>query len=363
LSSGLIGSDRPLTEVYDLVLLDLDGVVYIGPAAVPGAAEALDQVRAAGVRTAFVTNNASRPPQTVGEHLRELGIPAEDDDVVTSAQAAAALLSRRLAPGSPVLVVGGEGLYRALEAVGLKPVASMDDEPLAVTQGFSPDLGWRLLAEGTRAVRSGLPWIATNVDLTVPTPFGPAPGNGTMVAAVSTATGVQPEIAGKPEPTLFLEATQRYQARRPLVVGDRLDTDLEGARAAGMDGLVVLTGVSRVRELVEAAAQRRPHLIARDLNGLLSVHPQARRTGDTWTVNSAAVQVDGDGLRVVQAGEDGLDLLRAGCAAAWDHADREQPTDRTTVNRTTANGPGAALDPAPLFEALYRLEEAGPWGR
>lgn len=349
MSNGLIGSPRPLVDVYDLVLLDLDGVVYIGAAAVPGAAAALDRVRAAGVRTAFVTNNASRPPQAVVDHLRRLGVQAADDDVVTSAQAAAALLSRRLPAGAAVLVVGGEGLYRALEAVGLRPVASVDDLPAAVVQGFSPDVGWRLLAEGTRAVRSGLPWIATNVDLTVPTPFGPAPGNGTLVAAVASASGVQPEVAGKPQPTLFQEAVKRYFASRPLVVGDRLDTDLEGARAAGIDGLLVLTGVHRVRDVLLAAPQRRPHLIARDLDGLLDPHPDAARNDQAWTVNQASVRVDdAAGLHVVEPGTDALDLLRAGCAAVWDHCDRH---------------PEARIDPAGLLDALHRLEETGPWGR
>jgi HAD superfamily hydrolase (TIGR01450 family) len=350
-NAGLIGSAEPLTQVYDLVLLDLDGVVYIGPAAVPGAAAALDRVRTAGVRTAFVTNNASRPPGTVAAHLRELGVQADDDDVVNSAQAASALLARRLPVGSPVLVVGGEGLYQALEAVGLKPVASMEDSPVAVVQGFSPDIGWKLLAEGTRAVRSGLPWIATNTDLTVPTPFGPAPGNGTLVAAIASTTGITPEVAGKPQPTLFHEAVERYGARRALVVGDRLDTDLEGARAAGMDGLVVLTGVHRVRDLLEAAPQRRPHLIARDLNGLLDPHPTPVRTDAGWSVGSAVVRVTGGDkaeLEVVHPGADPLDLLRAGCSAAWTWSDRE---------------PGTSLDPAPLLDALYRLEEAGPWER
>jgi glycerol-1-phosphatase len=352
-NSGLIGSGRPLAEVYDLVLLDLDGVVYIGQAAVPGAAQALDRVRAAGVRTAFVTNNASRPPGVVADHLRELGVHADDDDVVTSAQAASALLARRFPAGSAVLVVGGEGLYRALEAVGLKPVASVDDGPVAVAQGFSPDLGWRLLAEGTRAVRSGLPWIATNTDLTVPTAYGPAPGNGTLVAAVAAATGVEPEVAGKPQPTLFREAVERYGAQRPLVVGDRLDTDLEGARAAGMDGLVVLTGVHRVRDLLAAAPQRRPHLIARDLNGLLDPHPTPTRTDAGWSVGAAVVSVDlavqeHAGLHVEQPGTDPLDLVRAGCAAAWEHADAH---------------PGAALDPATLLGVLHSLEKTGPWER
>ena len=346
--AGLIGRDRPLSEVYDLVLLDLDGVVYIGPAAVPGAAPALERVRAAGVRTAFVTNNASRTPEVVAEHLRELGVEAGPDDVVNSAQAASALLARRLPPGSAVLVVGGEGLYRALEAVGLKPVASVDENPLAVVQGFSPDVNWRLLAEGTRAVRSGLPWIATNTDLTVPTPYGPAPGNGTLVAALVSATGIQPEVAGKPQPTLFHEAAERYGARRPLVVGDRLDTDLEGARAAGMDGLVVLTGVHRVPDLLAAEPQRRPHLIARDLNGLLDAHPDVTETDAGWTAGDAVVVAAETGLSVVQAGTDPLNLVRAGCAAAWARVDAH---------------PATTLDPAPLLEALYRLEKTGPWER
>jgi glycerol-1-phosphatase len=349
--STLIGGARPLTEEYDLVLLDLDGVVYIGPAAVPGAAEALERVRAKGVRTAFVTNNASRPPGTVAAHLRELGVEAADDDVVNSAQAASALLARRFPPGSPVLVVGGEGLYRALEAVGLKPVAAVDDGPVAVVQGFGPDVGWRLLAEGSRAVRSGLPWIATNTDLTVPTPYGPAPGNGTLVAAVAAATGVEPEVAGKPQPTLFHEAAHRYGADRPLVVGDRLDTDLEGARAAGMDGILVLTGVHRVREVLAAAPVRRPHLIARDLFGLMEVHPEPRRSTDGWAVREATVRVDDGVLTVVRPGPDPLDLIRAACAAVWAHVDEVDPT------------PAAATDPASLLEVLYGLEGDGPWGR
>jgi glycerol-1-phosphatase len=368
LSNGLIGCPSPLVQVYDLVLLDLDGVVYIGAAAVPGAAEALDRVRAAGVRTSFVTNNASRPPHAVGSHLRELGVQAEDDDVVTSAQAAAALLSRRLPAGAAVLVVGGEGLYRALEAVGLKPVASVDDQPGAVVQGFGPDVGWRLLAEGARAVRSGLPWIATNVDLTVPTPYGPAPGNGTLVAAIATATGVQPEVAGKPQPTLFLEAAKRYGARRPLVVGDRLDTDLEGARAAQMDGLLVLTGVHRTPELLAAIPECRPHLIAKDLNGLLDPHPAPVRNGQAWTVNQASVRVDDKGLQVVRAGDDALDLLRAGCAAAWDHADNHPHTQAGNhgdppTSTSAGTRPQSRPDPAGLLDALYHLEETGPWGR
>jgi glycerol-1-phosphatase len=355
--AGLAASERALVEVYDLALLDLDGVVYVGPDAVPGAPEALADVVKAGLKVAYVTNNASRTPETVAEHLTELGVPATRDDVVTSAQAAAALLKRRLPQGARVLVVGGEGLNQALRDEGLTPVGSMDDHPLAVTQGFGPDVGWRLLAEGTRAVRAGLPWIATNRDLTVPTPHGPAPGNGTLVAAIATAAEAEPEVAGKPQPPLFVEAARRYGSSRPIVVGDRLDTDLEGARAAGMDGLLVLTGVTSATVALAAAPPRRPHLISRDLTGLLEPHPEV--TSDDagiWHCRDAAVGVDNARHAVVHAaGRDAVDLLRAACAAVWDDADRAQ---------ATANGHrAAAVDATAVLATLHRLEGDAAWVR
>jgi hypothetical protein len=223
-----------------------------------------------------------------------------------------------------------------------------------VVQGFHPSIAWPLLAEGSRAVRAGLPWMATNTDLTVPTAYGPAPGNGTLVAAVTAATGKQPEVAGKPQPTLFREAVEKYQAERPLVIGDRLDTDLQGARAAGLDGLLVLTGVHRVAETLAATPDLRPSLIARDLFGLFSPHPEPRPDGAAWVVGEAAVEVGDDGLRVVRPGSAGLDLFRAGCAAAWAHADSGDSGD---------SGAAPATDPGPLLEALHRLEADGPWGR
>ena len=346
-SSTLIGLERAPSAEFDTVLLDLDGVVYIGPKAVPGAPEALTRVREAGMRTAFVTNNASRPPRVVAAHLRELGVQAADDDVVNSAQAASALFAQRLPAGSRVLVVGGVGLYEALEEAGLKPVGSMDDEPVAVVQGFTPDINWNLLVEGTRAVRAGLPWIATNMDATVPTPYGPAPGNGTMVDAVITATKVQPEVAGKPQPTLFREAATRYGSKKTMVVGDRLDTDLEGARAAGMVGMIVLTGVHRAGDLISATADVRPHLIARDLNGLLEAHPGPVVHGDLVTVGESRVRVGKGAVIVTEAGSDPLDLLRAGCVAAWTYRDRYDEVAKSDA----------------LLDALYALEKDGPWGR
>jgi glycerol-1-phosphatase len=352
--AGLIGCSRPLTQAYDVLLLDLDGVVYIGADPVPGAAEALAAARAAGVAARFVTNNASRPAPVVAQHLRDLGVEAADDEVVTSAQAAAGLLAARFGPGARILVVGGEGLHWALGQEGLTPVASMADDPVAVVQGFSPDLGWRLLAEGTRGVRAGLPWIATNTDLTVPTPFGPAPGNGTLVAAIAAAARTQPQVAGKPQPPLFLEAARRSGASSPLVVGDRLDTDLEGARAAGMHGLAVLTGVSGGTDLMASPPHQRPHLIGWDLFALAQPHPCPEQHGDAWRCGTSVVRWAPGGhdpagaLQVVEAGNDALDLLRAGCSAGWTAMDNQD---------------GAVPDLAAVVTALTALDSAGPWNR
>lgn len=319
----LLPSDGPLADQHDLVIFDLDGVVYLGPEAVPGAPEVIEALHAGrGVRRpvpcCYLTNNASRTPQDVAVQLRDLGVPADADEVVNSAQVAAALLAERLGAGDKVLVVGGDGLRAALRGEGLQPVDSMDDDPRAVVQGFSPDLDWRLLAEGTRAVRAGLLWVASNLDQTFPTAHGPAPGNGTFVHAVAVASGRQPDlVAGKPRPEPFLDAARRADSRAPIVVGDRLDTDLEGARAAGMPALAVLSGIVGASELMTAEPEERPTQVDTDLSGLLRAHPEVAVDGATARCRAAQVEFSGKALRVVAAGEDPVDLLRAGCAAAW----------------------------------------------
>ena len=321
----LRASDTPLVASHDAVLLDLDGVVYIGPDAVPGAAEHLEHARAAGARLVFVTNNASRPPETVAAHLSALGVPCAPDEVATSAQAAAHHLRTTLGTGARVLRIGGAGLTEALRAEGLHPVDALEEDPVAVVQGFSPDLTWRHLAEATRAVRSGLPWVATNLDLTVPVVGGPAPGNGTLVAAVRAASGVEPFVVGKPEPTLLAEAVRRSGAQRPLMVGDRLDTDLEGARRAGMPGLLVLTGVTGAAELLAASPAERPDHLSLDLGGLLSSHPAAEAlphpAGPVVRCAGAELVHDGTGWSSRGGSADPLDVLRAAAVAAWWTAD------------------------------------------
>ena len=320
------GSADLLIKRYDAALVDLDGVLYVGAAAVEGAPEAITEARTAGMRVAFVTNNASRTPEQVAAHLTSLGIRAIPGDVVTSAQAASSLVAAAVQPGSRVLVVGGEGLDAALRERGLRPVRSLADDPAAVVQGFSPDVGWRLLAEGAYAVRSGLPWVASNLDVTVPTERGLAPGNGALVSVIALATGRHPVAAGKPETPLHLEAVQRTHAECPLVLGDRLDTDIEGANRAGVDSLLVLSGVTKPHDLVCAPPRQRPTFVAADVRaGLLQPHASVRPDGGRWTCAGWQCAV-ADGRVVLSGGGGWVDGLRALSVACWT-ADRAVDDD------------------------------------
>jgi HAD superfamily hydrolase (TIGR01450 family) len=261
----------PLLAAYDALLVDLDGVVQLGATAIPGAADALRAARAAGIAICFVTNNASRPAADVAKRLSDLGVDATPAEVMTSSMAAAALLAERLPTSAAVLVVGGEGLRQPITAAGLRPVETAADNVAAVAQGWSPDLTWSLLAEGAIALhRCDVLWVATNLDLTLPSDRGILPGNGSMVQAVANAVGREPITVGKPEPGLFQAAARRVGATRPLVVGDRLDTDIAGARRAGFDALLVLTGVSSRDDAEAAAEDERPTYIGDDLRAILA---------------------------------------------------------------------------------------------
>jgi glycerol 3-phosphatase-2 len=333
---GLQASRGPLLRDYDVALLDLDGVVYVGHRAVPAAQEALREARAAGLRLAFVTNNASRTPHKVADQLTRLGVPAEPKEVVTSAQAAARLLADQLPRGSRVLLVGAEGLEQALVEQGLQPVFTADEHPAAVVQGYGPDVGWRNLAEAAYAIHDGAWWVATNTDPTLPTPRGPAPGNGALVGAVRLATGRDPIVAGKPELPMHREGILRTGATRPLVVGDRLDTDIEGARRGGVDSLLVLTGVTHPIDLVFAPAHMRPTFVAADLSGLLEQHPEVGlhdgvATCRTWTGQAAETHVT---LISSDNGATPIDGLRALCVAIW--AAPEPPPPRPSVEQALA---------------------------
>ncbi|MEV4570847.1 HAD-IIA family hydrolase [Nonomuraea sp. NPDC049419] len=301
-----------LIDGFDTLLLDLDGVVYLGRQAIPGAGEALQEARARGARLAYVTNNASRTPSAIAAHLRALGAPATAADVVTSAQAAARLVAERVAPGANVLVVGGSGLRLAVRDRGLRPVSTAAESPVAVVQGFTYELSYALIAEGALAVRQGALFVASNSDSTLPSPRGELPGNGALVRVIATATGVEPIYAGKPDPPLHRESMIRTNARRPLVVGDRLDTDIEGATNAGVESLLVLTGVATPADVLTAEPRHRPTYVGEDLRALLEPYPEVRDGAcGGWRARweDGALRLEGDGSRI--------DGLRAACDAAW----------------------------------------------
>ena len=339
---------------YDVALLDLDGVVYVGPDAVPGVPAALESARADGMRLGFVTNNAARTPEDVAAHLGALLVPAEPGDVITSSQAAATVVADLLGPGGRVLAVGGPGVTAALRAAGLTLVVTAEDRPEAVVQGYGKDVGWAQLAEAVVAVRNGARHVATNVDPTVPSPRGLLPGNGAMVAVVEGVTGQQPLVTGKPDPAMHAECVRRTGARRPLVVGDRLDTDIEGARRAGAASLLVFTGVTDPATLLAAAPVRRPDLLAPDAAGLVVPHPAVSADDGTWSCGGWAARLTEGGRAlelasasrsrassapVPSSGSDGLDGLRALCVAHW----AQHPDDGVPARVLAGDGAAAEL--------------------
>jgi glycerol 3-phosphatase-2 len=324
----LMASESALCETYDVAMLDLDGVVYVGPDAVPGAPDHLARAAAAGMRLAYVTNNASRPPSRVAAHLRELGVDAHDEDVVTSAQAAARLLAEQLPAGSPVFLIGGTGLEVALDELGLRAVQDPDEDPVAVVSGFAGDLRWSTVIAGAILVRDGLPWVASNTDLTVPTPRGPGPGNGALVSVVARFAERDPVVAGKPEAPLFEETLRRVGGSRPLVVGDRLDTDILGARKVGYDSLLVMTGVTDAAILVSAAPDLRPSYVAADLVALQQAQPEVRPDADGSTTSGGWRARVEDGVLSVQGDGGADDWWRVVAVAGWSHLDATgQPAD------------------------------------
>jgi HAD superfamily hydrolase (TIGR01450 family) len=317
-------SITPLAGV-DLLLADLDGVVYTGPSALPYAVESINRAQES-VRVGYITNNASRTPDSVAKHLSDLGLRVAAEDVVTSPQAAIVLLEQLVAPGSTILVVGGEGLTRIVEEHGFRVTRTAEDAPAAVIQGFHPSVAWSDLAEAAYALRpsgesEGIPWVATNTDWTIPQPRGTAPGNGTLVSAVHTAVGRLPVVAGKPERAIFEAAIERFGASHPLFLGDRLDTDIIGANRSGIASALVLTGIDGPKQVLAADAESRPTFLLGDLRELFEPYPApvARAQDDEllYTAGSAAVRLSGSTVSIVEPGDSEIDLLRAGAAAVW----------------------------------------------
>lgn len=352
--------DRPLLAAYRGIVCDLDGVVYRGAEPVEHAVESLEAARE-HVGIVFATNNASRPAAEVREQLRGLGV--RDPQVVTSAHAGAQFIAAEFGPGATVLGVGGEGVVEALAAAGLRRVTDARSGPVAVLQGWAPQVRVADLAQAAIAVRAGARWVVTNTDRTLPTPDGPIPGNGTLVAAVQTATGAVPTVVGKPETPLYAAATARLGVPGELVlaIGDRLDTDIAGAARAGVASLWVLTGVDGFASLATAAVT--PTYAAADLRTLHRPYPQVPESRDAagWRVGGLLLRADpGQSEPVVGPAGDAVD---ANTLAAW---------GVRALCRVRDGGPGAGPDAGlarqvgvcldELLERARRAQE-GPPGR
>jgi HAD superfamily hydrolase (TIGR01450 family) len=301
---------------FDSLLLDLDGVVYRGKQPVAGAVESIRRAKEIGKKVGYITNNAARTPEQIAQQLVDFGIDVLPTEIIGSAEAAAKLLGSKFS-GGKVLVVGGEGLRAEAIKQGFEVVDSANDQPIAVLQGFSPTVGWSQLAEAAFAIQAGASWIATNQDWTIPLERGIAPGNGTLVGAVHTAVGILPEFAGKPFRPIFDAALKQLGITNPLVIGDRLDTDIKGAIGAGLSSACVMTGIAGKKELLGARSDERPTYIISDLRALFEHYPSAQLGKDTCLVGSSEVAIVGDKLLLTAGNPAELDTIRAATNLVW----------------------------------------------
>lgn len=342
----LKGVPTSVARAYQLALLDLDGVVYRGRNAVPHAAEAIAEAERNGMTIEYTTNNSSRFQHVVADQLRGFGLKVEDWQVITSSVVAARMVAHQVPAGSKVLTIGAPHLREEVSRAGLVPVSNVDEGPVAVIQGWYPEMPWSELAQAAYAVERGAVYFVTNRDLSIPREQGIAPGCGSLVNAVIAATGVQPVgSAGKPESAMYDEARMLNAGEghdlvpkeRSIAIGDRLDTDIEAGNRGGYDSMVVLTGVADPMQLMLAKPELRPTMIARNLTGLNTPHAEPKRATDgSWTCGAATARVDGGRIAVNDV--ESLDALRAACCLAWERADAGETPD-------AADLPGFRIDP------------------
>jgi 4-nitrophenyl phosphatase len=259
------------------LLIDLDGVVYTGRLPIPGAAEFLAEARRRGLKFLLVTNNSTASPEMVAERLAGMHIDVAPEEILTSAQAAVAYVKTQAAPGTPVRIIGETGLRHAAEEEGFHIVDDGDGACDWVIAGLDRTFNYEKLTGATRAIIRGARFVASNADALLPIEGGQVlPGAGTIVAAIQTATGVTPVVLGKPEPGLFEHGLRRLGNLQPdqvAMIGDRLDTDVDGGRRAGLHTILVLSGVTSAAEA--ASANPPPDAVVADLasvGGLFGWH-------------------------------------------------------------------------------------------
>lgn len=331
----LQANTQPLSGSYDVTLLDLDGVIYLLEEAIAGAEEAVQSLRRQGNQPVFVTNNASRLAGEVAQLLTDVGVKASAVEVQTSAQTAVELIADRLRDHSPrrVLVTGSAALAEEVVEAGLSPT----QDPLqagAVVQGYAPSLGWSDLADAAIAIRQGALWVATNTDATLPSPHGPLPGNGSLVNAVAMAVERRPDIiAGKPEPVIYQQVMDRFPGEKHIAVGDRWDTDIAGANAAGIDSMLVFTGVTSPKSALTIPAAGRPSFLGRSVADILRGQPEVRWDAE-WTVcceDWTASLNESQNIMLSGSGEP-LDAWRALCELSWTAIDAAKIDGREAID-------------------------------
>ena len=299
---------------YDVVLCDLDGVIYEGTHSIKDAPETINKLLTSSIPVGYVTNNSSRKPETIAEQLAGFGIQTSADNVIGSAKTGVEILSTLIPAGAKVFVVGGEGLRSRVVEAGFELVTSSDDKPAGVIQGFDPSVAWTDLAEASYSIANGAKWVATNQDWTIPREKGIAPGNGTLVSAVHTAVGQLPIFAGKPEPAIYKTAVEHFGAKQALFVGDRIDTDIRGANRAGIDSVLVMTGISTRKEVLGVKKEDRPTFIIGTMAELLRDYDLPKKTKRGFACKEAEVELLGNKVVVTHGDPKSMAALRAACA-------------------------------------------------
>lgn len=259
----------PIIDSYDAILLDLDGVVYLGLTPIDSAVKTIKELQKRNINIAIITNNGSVTGKSVSKWMKNFDLEIKPSSIVTSSQTLCWYLENNFQKNENVLVVGSESLKDAVKETGFKVVSKADKNPTIVVNGIDAEIAQKDLAEMCYAISKGAKWVSTNNDYTFPTEKGLAPGNGSFNALITSITGKSPVLMGKPEPFMFQQAAKIFQAKNPLVVGDRLDTDIQGANKAGFKSMCVLTGVTDMNQIKNSSPSTAPTYVGKDLSALL----------------------------------------------------------------------------------------------
>jgi len=340
-----------LAQAFQRFVLDLDGVVWTGDEAVPGAPETIRSLRDAGKRLAFVTNNSSQTHEAYAKKLADVGALGEESEIVTSADAVARLLASKIPAlrGRSAYVIGGPGLLEQVAQLGVRISDGADPtESSIVIVGWDRELTYEKLRIATLAIRAGATFVASNTDATYPAPDGLWPGCGAIVSALRTSTGVDPMVAGKPQPLMLEVARDRVGGTPALMIGDRIDTDVIAAQSVGWPSALVLTGATGVPELATAPAW--PDFLLRSLAGILSDLPHPRVRPATGPDLPAIASLLHDGGLPAGAARERLgrtvvaeDDRRVIATAAWEPLEEDDALLRSVAVAPDSRGAGAGI--------------------